>query len=192
MAETDAPQAPRGGGGGFLQKRYGPLPGWGWAVLGLTGGVAVIYLMRKRASTAAPAPTGVVAGTIPTVGQDLAGAGPGGPSTAGQGNVYYNVSNPPSQTSTGVPGASTAQAASAAPVQGTVLSGYQNNPTGAQQYVAYLYSAYLGRSPDQPGLNYWAGQLTNGASPATIAAAFANSPEGKAYATAQQNSVGVA
>lgn len=60
------PQAQRGN---MFTRKYGPLPGWGWAALAAAGAVGYMWWRNRQATTAAAAST---AGTAPT-GQ----AGPG-------------------------------------------------------------------------------------------------------------------
>jgi hypothetical protein len=52
------------------------------------------------------------------------------------------------------------------------------DPTGSAENVARLYMATLGRAPDVPGLQFWAGQMDNAHVPLSdIATSFTNSPE---------------
>lgn len=65
---TEAPERSGGGGGldDFFGKKYGPLPGWGWA--GIAAGGAYLYYRAKHnasaASTSSTASTGY-SGTTP-------------------------------------------------------------------------------------------------------------------------------
>jgi hypothetical protein len=65
MSETtpEAPARPPAGGS-FLTRKYGPLPGWGWIVLGAAG--AGGYYLWRRAHPAAPAPAATTADATST------------------------------------------------------------------------------------------------------------------------------
>jgi len=60
-------------------------------------------------------------------------------------------------------------------LQNTLYTG-----SAVQSEVSSLYQEYLGRAPDNAGLNYWTNFLANGGTTANLTAAFTNSAEYKA------------
>lgn len=74
MAEDDNPVSGAVGGlKGTLKKRYGPLPGWGWALV-IGGGLTAVFLLRRP--KAGSASQSAVAARVP--GASLAGGGGSG------------------------------------------------------------------------------------------------------------------
>lgn len=74
--------APKAKGG--LQRRWGPLPIWGWGVIGLVGGYEVIK--NRNASSGSTSTTGGTATPVAATGdQGAGGAPPSGYRTSGQG-----------------------------------------------------------------------------------------------------------
>lgn len=62
--------------------------------------------------------------------------------------------------------------------QGFVLSDELNNQKLSHEvFVTRLYETFLGREPDQQGLNNWVNELKNGTSKKYVLAGFVNSPE---------------
>ncbi|MFZ0665049.1 MAG: fibronectin type III domain-containing protein [Acidimicrobiales bacterium] len=61
-ARSAAPKQGAPKSGNILQKKYGPLPGWGWAVLA-AGGALAFFWWRSRESKAAAATTAATAYT---------------------------------------------------------------------------------------------------------------------------------
>ena len=63
--------APPAGGGNILQRKFGPLPGWGWAAL--AGVVAAGYLWYRNRQGASAAAAGAATDTAGAVGDDVQG-----------------------------------------------------------------------------------------------------------------------
>ena len=53
----------------------------------------------------------------------------------------------------------------------------KNKNLSSREYVTRIYKVMLNRSPDSGGLEYWAGRLDNGASPAAVIGGFVDSAE---------------
>lgn len=75
-----APPAPAKGGGNILTRKFGPLPGWAWAGLGVLG--YYIYKQRKAsaaaaASTSTATPTSTLPGTSSAAPSGYGYQGPG-------------------------------------------------------------------------------------------------------------------
>ena len=69
-AATESPTRARpavapSAGGNFFSKKYGPLPGWGWAALAAVGAVGYMY-WRNRQNAAAAAAGGDTTGSAAT------------------------------------------------------------------------------------------------------------------------------
>lgn len=88
--------APGGGPGDLISKRIGPLPLWGWTVIG-AGAVGVLIILRKRAAGSSASQVPVDANGNPI------GAGGGGGSSGSGGGVTVA---PPASPTGGGPGAS--------------------------------------------------------------------------------------
>lgn len=56
-AQDEAASRERARGGGVFQRKYGPLPGWGWALLA-GGGALAYFWWRSRSKTQAASATG--------------------------------------------------------------------------------------------------------------------------------------
>jgi len=54
---------------------------------------------------------------------------------------------------------------------------YTSKETGNYNYVYTLYGTFLGRMPDQPGLEYWVRRLEEGTSRTEILEGFSRSKE---------------
>lgn len=146
-----------------LGKKVGPLPLWGWGVIGAA--VLGFFVLRARASstTSASSPTGSTAnvGGIPTGGamtpldtslNDLVNA---------QQAVIQSLQS---------------QAASVPSVQTDAVTG---NP------VSNLYGNLLGRTPDTSGATFFGNELGKNPTSNNVLQAFqqiASSPEGQQYA----------
>jgi hypothetical protein len=72
MPEPEASPHPSGGIGATLSRHYGPLPLWGWSVVGVAG---VILLLRYRAARAT---TGARTATLPVGAGNLPSNAAGG------------------------------------------------------------------------------------------------------------------
>jgi hypothetical protein len=96
---ADEPQAPSGGGFS-LSKKYGPLPAWGWGLLGGAGIYAVWRFYKSRSSSSATTATSAdtsqqvdFAPQIATLQAEIQQL-QGGESTEGKGPVAPNPANP--------------------------------------------------------------------------------------------------
>lgn len=54
---------------------------------------------------------------------------------------------------------------------------FQSKNLTNEQYITYMYNAFLGRKPDAAGLNAWIGEMDKGATREAIFKGFAESPE---------------
>lgn len=82
--ENDAPKAAKHGN--ILTRKYGPLPGWGWGVVGVAGIVFFLINRKQRASAKASA-QGVTSASVP-----YGGSSGGGSQQAGLGANGYSGS----------------------------------------------------------------------------------------------------
>ena len=139
---------PAKGGGNILTRKFGPLPGWAWAAVGVAG--YMVYKQRKAASAAAasapPATTSTAAvspGAQAPSGYGYQGPGAGGGAGGGPG---WNVGQPTGATGGtaggGVTGSSGGNPGTFYP---TALSYAQVNASGLANQ-AYYYD------PANPGL----------------------------------------
>ena len=91
MADAAPAAAPRGGSGGFWQRKEAGLPIWAWvAIVGGGAAVLFIYMRMKSSSTSSTAttPTTTTGATSP------AGTGPGGFGYGGYGGAGTAPSSP--------------------------------------------------------------------------------------------------
>jgi hypothetical protein len=68
---ASGPSAPPAGGGSILQRKFGPLPGWGWAAL--AGVAAAGYLWYRNRQGASTAASTAASDTTGAVGDDVQG-----------------------------------------------------------------------------------------------------------------------
>ncbi len=54
---------------------------------------------------------------------------------------------------------------------------FQNLKTTNKEFITRLYRTFMGREPEEDGLNYWIGELNKGASRASVLSGFASSDE---------------
>ena len=71
---TSSPQsAPKPSGGNFLTRKYGPLPGWGWAAAAAAVAGGYIWYRRRHAATSTTAGTTTATTSATTTSTDYAG-----------------------------------------------------------------------------------------------------------------------
>lgn len=158
---------PSGKGGSKLSKKLGPLPLWGWGVVGAAVLGFLYYRSRSGGTTSASSATGAT-GTIGSVPVGSAQD----PVVTGL-NDLVHAQQAVIQSLT--PGASAAGA--------TV--GTQVGAAPGSTPVSNLYSNLLGRSPDAGGATFFGGELGANPTSQSVLQAFqqvASSPEGLAYA----------
>ena len=164
-----------GGGGegggklGFLKKKAGPLPVWGWAVAGgLLLGLMLYLRSRASASSSTGSPTAV--GT--PVGSGATGF------TADQLGQLQGLIN--GSVASAMPGASTTPAPATDTGTTSTTSPAVTNPLA--QFVNAEFGNLLGRPADAGGSSYWANQLAGGQSSQQQFLAIESSPEAAARA----------
>ena len=108
--------------GGFFQRKYGPLPGWGWALLAGGGALAYFWWRSRKAAQAASTASSAsgsassgIQGEIDALQQEInafygqgsgtSGSGSGGPGPGGGRTTSPTTGTSPSGTGTGAPSA---------------------------------------------------------------------------------------
>lgn len=149
---------PRAGGGNILTRKVGPLPGWGWALVGVGG----IFLLRKYAgglggasstSTTAAAPVDT-AGASGSSGPSY-GAPYSGPSSLGLGaNDGYGATSPGGDPNAGglqpADGSGTPTPATAAKPASSVAKVAARTPAALDAHQLHL--AAVARHPARYGV----------------------------------------
>ena len=115
MADTAPAAAPRGGAGGFWQRKEAGLPIWAWVAIVGGGAVIFIYIRMKSSSTSS---TSTTAPTTTTGATTPSSTGPGGFGYGGYGGAGTSPSGGTGTTPSGVnPGGPEAPAAPPTPAQ---------------------------------------------------------------------------
>lgn len=163
-APHGAPEGPHGSKlPAFLTRKYGPLSGWAWALIGAVVIGGFVWLRHRGSSSGATAGAAAPVGT--PVGSGATGF------TADQLGQLQGIVN----------GSVASSLANNAPGGGTASpTGPLTNPLS--QYVNGEYTNLLGRSGDSAGINYWTSQLLGGQSTQQQFTTFESTPEAQAYA----------
>lgn len=135
--EPEAPPKPAGKGiGGKLGKKLGPLPVWGWALVGVTAAVVAYrwYAAKQAASSAAASSsTAVGAGTTgsgaPEAGSAGASGSDNGYSDGGSSQLQALLAQLQSQ----LPSSTTSAGASLAPSTGALSGEGYGGPSGGYE-----------------------------------------------------------
>jgi len=152
MAPTKQPP-PKGGGGGFdLQRKYGPLPLWGWIAVAVVGFILWRRYTAGSAASAAGTPVTTSTSGVPT--ETL--SGPGGSYTGPFGGApggITGVQPGPNQPAPAPAGAGPT------PGQGGPSPGNSLPPVNASQYPSTVTLTQLEQNP---GAYTEIGQYING------------------------------